>query len=71
MIKPDKGFLDYNQRKRRKIMCNQFHIPNLATIQKYLKSDLDLPLATPDFKSVSEKICQKGIATVLLFKDDK
>ena len=47
-------------------MCNQFHIPNLATIQKYLKSDLDLPLATPDFKSDSENIFPKGIAPVLL-----
>lgn len=52
-------------------MCNQFHIPNLATIQKYLKSDLDLPLATPDFKADSENVFPKGIAPVLLFKDDK
>lgn len=50
-------------------MCNQFRLPNLKQIQQYLKSDLDLPLVTPNFDIQAQDIFPKQVAPVLLYQN--
>lgn len=52
-------------------MCNQFHLPNLAEISHYLKSDLNLPLVQPNFSSEAKDIYPNEKAPVLLYEDNK
>lgn len=56
----------------RKKMCNQFKVPTLSDISKYLKSDLNLPLTTPSFTlDKEEDIYPNTEAPVLLYQDNK
>lgn len=50
-------------------MCNQFRLPNLKQIQQYLKSDLDLPLVTPNFDIQAQDIFPNQVAPVLLYQN--
>lgn len=53
-------------------MCNQFRLPTLSEIKKYLKSDLSLPLAEPQFQlSGAKNIFPGDAAPVLLYQDRK
>lgn len=53
-------------------MCNQFQLPSLADIKKYLVSDLHLPLEKPSFDFPENcSVFPKGIAPVLLYQNDR
>ncbi len=53
-------------------MCNQFRLPKLAQIKKYLNADLNLPLVEPQIDIFEEKdIFPNQIAPVLLYQDQK
>ena len=53
-------------------MCNQFQLPTLADIKKYLVNDLNLPLIEPD-KNLpqNQAVFPKGSASVLLYQNDQ
>ena len=53
-------------------MCNQFQLPTLADIKKYLVNDLNLPLIEPD-KNLpqNQAVFPKGAASVLLYQNDQ
>ena len=53
-------------------MCNQFQLPTLADIKKYLVNDLNLPLIEPD-KNLpqNQEVFPKGAASVLLYQNDQ
>ena len=53
-------------------MCNQFQLPTLADIKKYLVNDLNLPLIEPD-KNLpqNQEVFPKGTASVLLYQNDQ
>ncbi len=52
-------------------MCNQFQLPSLADIKKYLVNDLKLPLEEPHGNLPEEcSVFPKGIAPVLLYKNE-
>lgn len=52
-------------------MCNQFHLPKLAQIQKYLKDDLNLPLVDSKIANEEKDIFPNQTAPVLLYRDNK
>ena len=53
-------------------MCNQFRLPKLAQIKKYLNADLNLPLVEPQIDIFEEKdIFPNQIAPVLPYQDQK
>ena len=48
-------------------MCNQFQLPSLAEIKKYLANDLNLPLIEPASNlPQNQNIFPQGIAPVLV-----
>ena len=53
-------------------MCNQFQLPSLAEIKKYLVNDLNLPLVEPASNlPQNQSIFPKGIAPVLVYTDNQ
>lgn len=51
-------------------MCNQFHVPKLTTIKKYLQQDLQLPLITPASSPVfARDAFPQSQVPVLLYAD--
>ena len=53
-------------------MCNQFQLPSLAEIKKYLVNDLNLPLVEPASNlPQNQNIFPKGIAPVLVYTDNQ
>ncbi|MCT6891351.1 MAG: SOS response-associated peptidase family protein, partial [Lactobacillus sp.] len=53
-------------------MCNQFQLPSLAEIKKYLANDLNLPLIEPASNlPQNQNIFPKGIAPVLVYTDNQ
>ena len=53
-------------------MCNQFQLPSLAEIKKYLANDLNLPLIEPASNlPQNQNIFPKGIASVLVYTDNQ
>ena len=53
-------------------MCNQFQLPSLAEIKKYLVNDLNLPLVEPASNlPQNQGIFPKGIAPVLVYTDNQ
>ena len=53
-------------------MCNQFQLPSLAEIKKYLANDLNLPLIKPASNlPQNQNIFPKGIAPVLVYTDNQ
>ena len=53
-------------------MCNQFQLPSLAEIKKYLANDLNLPLIEPASNlPQNQNIFPQGIAPVLVYSDNQ
>ena len=53
-------------------MCNQFQLPSLAEIKKYLANDLNLPLIEPASNlPQNQNIFPKGLAPVLVYADNQ
>lgn len=53
-------------------MCNQFQLPNLAEIKKYLVSDLHLPLEEPASNLPQDQtVFPKRPAAVLLYQNER
>ncbi|WEV36712.1 SOS response-associated peptidase family protein [Lactobacillus sp. ESL0677] len=53
-------------------MCNQFQLPNLAEIKKYLVSDLNLPLTEPAVNlPQNQAVFPKKDAPVLLYQNSQ
>ncbi|AEG41526.1 SOS response-associated peptidase family protein [Lactobacillus kefiranofaciens] len=52
-------------------MCNQFRLPDLKQIQKYLKQDLALPLVEPKIDVEAKDIFPNQTAPVLLFQNNQ
>lgn len=58
--------------ERMTYMCNQFRIPKLAKIKKYLSEDLNLPLVEPNIADYEAKdVFPNQTAPVLLYQDSK
>ncbi|MDF7672545.1 SOS response-associated peptidase family protein [Lactobacillus sp. ESL0701] len=53
-------------------MCNQFQLPSLAEIKKYLVADLNLPLVEPTANlPQSQPIFPKAAAPILLYQNNQ
>lgn len=52
-------------------MCNQFKLPKLQEIKKYLQDDLSLPLIEPKFEINEKDIFPSSTAPVLLFSNNQ
>lgn len=58
--------------KPRGKMCNQFQLPSLAEIKKYLVTDLNLPLVEPTNNlPQSQPVFPKAAAPVLLYQNNQ